>query len=113
MENHRLVLPEHMNQYGFLFGGYLLMWVDEIAWMAASLDFPGCHFVTVGMKEVSFHRSVKEGSILRFETDQVHRGNTSARYSVSVYREKEEIFSTEVTQVRVDEHGEKQSLPNH
>lgn len=111
MENHRLVLPEHLNQYGFLFGGYLLMWVDEIAWMAASLEFPGCHFVTVGMKEVSFHRSVREGSILRFETDRVHLGNTSVRYSVSVLRDQTEIFSTEVTQVRVDASGNKQLLP--
>jgi hypothetical protein len=29
MENHKLVLPEHLNQYGFLFGGNLLKWVDE------------------------------------------------------------------------------------
>ena len=54
MENHRLVLPEHLNQFGFLFGGYLLKWVDEFAWMGASLEFPGCLVVTVGMDEVSF-----------------------------------------------------------
>ena len=64
MENHRLVLPEHMNHYGFLFGGYLLAWVDELAWMAASRDFPGCQLVTVGMKEVAFKKSVREGTIL-------------------------------------------------
>ncbi|MDF1859979.1 MAG: acyl-CoA thioesterase [Verrucomicrobiales bacterium] len=112
MENHRLVLPEHLNQYGFLFGGYLLMWVDEIAWMAATLDCEDCQFVTVGMKEVAFHKSVRQGAILRFETDQVHRGNSSVRYSVKVLRDRTEIFSTEVTLVRVDEDGNKQSLPN-
>lgn len=111
MENHRLVLPEHLNQYGFLFGGYLLMWVDEIAWMAASLDYPDCHFVTVGMNEVAFHRSVREGSILRFETARKRAGTTSATYSVRVLREETEIFSTEVTQVRVDDRGNKLALP--
>jgi acyl-CoA hydrolase len=30
-ENHRHVLPGHLNQYGFLFDGYFLMWIDEIA----------------------------------------------------------------------------------
>ena len=29
METHRLVLPEDLNQFGFLFGGRLLSWVDE------------------------------------------------------------------------------------
>lgn len=113
MENYRLVLPEHMNQFGFLFGGYLLKWVDEVAWMAASLEYPGCRFVTVGMTEVAFHRSVHEGSILRFHIDRVRQGTTSVRYSVRVYRdEEEEVFSTEVSFVRVDGDGDKQSLPN-
>ena len=41
MENRRLVLPEHLNHFGFLFGGQLLRWVDGTAWIAASLDYPG------------------------------------------------------------------------
>jgi len=111
MENHRLVLPEHLNQYNFLFGGYLLMWVDEMAWMAASLDYPNCHFVTVGMDDVSFKKSVRGGSILRFETNRKRTGNTSIAYAVDVYRKETLIFSTSVTLVHVDEGGRKQSLP--
>lgn len=111
MENYRLVLPEHLNQFGFLFGGYLLKWVDEVAWMAASLEFPGCHFVTVGMSEVAFHRSVREGSILRFAITRAKTGHTSVGYSVRVYRDQEEVFSTEVAFVRVDLDGNKQPLP--
>lgn len=111
MENHRLVLPEHLNHYGFLFGGYLLMWVDEVAWMAASLDFKGCQFVTVGMRAVAFHESVKQGAILRFETKLLKTGTTSVTYSVSVNHDKTEIFSNSVTMVRIDEEGKKQSLP--
>ena len=111
MENHRLVLPENLNQFGFLFGGYLLMWVDEVAWMAASLDFKGCHFVTVGMETVAFHRSVRQGAILRFETILLRTGNTSVTYEVRVMHEQVEIFSNSVTLVRIDESGNKQSLP--
>lgn len=111
MENHRLVLPEHMNHYGFLFGGYLLAWVDEVAWMAATLEHPGCQLVTVGMREVHFRRSVREGSILRFSAERVRTGNTSVTYAVSVRREDEEIFSTDVTLVNVDAEGRKQTLP--
>jgi len=112
MQNHRLVLPGHLNQFGFLFGGYLLMWTDEVAWMAATLEFPGCHFVTVAMKEVAFRKSVREGSILRFETDLARRGRTSVAYAVRIFREEAEIFSTEVTLVRVDASGAKIALPD-
>ena len=112
MENYRLVLPEHLNQFGFLFGGYLLKWVDEVAWMVASLEHPDCLFVTVGMKEVSFHRSVREGSILQFVVEKSRTGDTSVTYGVKVNRKAEEVFSTEVTFVRVNQAGEKLSLPN-
>ena len=57
MENHKLVLPEHLNHYGYLFGGYLLKWVDEYAWIAASLDYPDCNFVTVALDKVEFKKS--------------------------------------------------------
>lgn len=112
MENHRLVLPEHMNQYGFLFGGYLLSWVDEMAWMAASLDHPGCQLVTVAMNEVTFRKSVRHGAILRFESLKARTGRTSVTYSVKVLREDDVIFSTEVTLVHVDAEGRKQLLPS-
>lgn len=113
MENHKLVLPEHLNQYGFLFGGHLLMWVDEIAWIAATLRFPGCRFVTVGMDRVEFKRSVREGTILRFAVEPGKTGRTSTTWEVRVWKEDEnlEIFSTHVTLVRVDGEGRKTPLP--
>jgi acyl-CoA hydrolase len=85
MENHKLVLPEHLNHFGYLFGGNLLKWVDEYAWIAASLDHPGCHFVTIAMDKVEFRKSVKEGTILKFTAEKIKQGNTSVQYSVNVY----------------------------
>ena len=66
METYKLVMPENLNQYGYLFGGDMLKWVDEYAWLVASRDFPGCPLVTVGMDKISFRRPVENGSILRF-----------------------------------------------
>jgi acyl-CoA hydrolase len=113
MENYKLILPEHLNQYGFLFGGHLLSWVDEIAWIAATLRYPGCRFVTVGMDRVEFKRPVGEGAILKFDVREYKRGRTSTTWEVTVKREDEEpqIFSTHVTLVRLDENGEKTALP--
>ncbi len=113
MENHRLVLPGDLNQYGFLFGGKLLAWVDEASWIAASLDFPGCHFVTVAMDRVEFRESVRDGTILTIRSTLQREGNTSVTYAVDVAdREKSmnPIFSTNVTFVRVDQDGNKLSL---
>lgn len=117
MENHKLVLPQHLNQYGFLFGGDLLKWTDEYAWIAASQDYPGCNFVTIGLDKVEFRQSVKEGTILKFVAKKKKIGKTSIQYLMNVFRgnskdiEKDLIFSTHVTYVRIDEDGRKMPLP--
>ena len=41
MDHRKLVLPEHLNDQGSLFGGYLLKWLDEFAYISANMDFPG------------------------------------------------------------------------
>lgn len=117
MENHKLVLPEHLNQFGYLFGGNLLKWVDEYAWIAASLDYPGCQFVTIGLDHVEFRKSVKGGSILKFIIEKSKTGRTSVQYAVKVYRgnsisHKDDVtFSTTVAFVRIDDEGRKIPLP--
>ena len=95
MDHHKLVLPEHMNHYGFLFGGYLLQWIDEFAYITATVDYPG----------------------LRFVVDRVSRGTTSVRYRVRAHglvlqEDKAAIlFETTMTFVNVDPEGRKTSLP--
>lgn len=117
MTSYKLVMPGDMNHYGFLFGGKMLMWVDEVAWMAVSADYPGCNFVTIGMSEVSFRKSVHPQSVLRFETTRRRVGHTSVTYRVEAFRrhiasrEETSVFSTEITFVRVDADGEKLPVP--
>lgn len=114
METHRLVLPGDLNQFGFLFGGRLLGWVDEASWIAASLDFPDCRFVTIGMDEVVFRHSVREGAILSIVSEKIKSGSSSVTYQVNVHQGRSvgsgSIFSTKVTFVNVDEAGEKKML---
>lgn len=118
MEGHRLVLPEHLNHFGYLFGGNMLKWVDEFAWMAATLDWPGHNFVTIGMDEVNFKKSVRQGTILKFVVERTKIGRTSVQYKVTAIREntgqgdEETVFSTHVTLVHVDEYGAKKLLPS-
>jgi len=111
MDNFTLVRPEHLNHHGYLFGGVMLKWVDENAWMAASREYSSCNLVTVGMDACRFKYRVENGSILRFHTEKVKQGRTSATYSVVVYAdapgaaEEKEVFSISVTFVRLDKGG--------
>ncbi len=113
MTSYKLVMPEHTNQFGFLFGGYLLQWIDETAWMGASMDFPGRRFVTIGMNHVEFRKSAHGGAMLRIEITQLHRGTTSVTYHARVFsremgtEEDIEIFVTEITFVNVNREGHK------
>ena len=113
MTTYKLVLPEHLNQYGFLFGGNLLKWIDETGWMAASLDFPGHNFVTVGLDRVEFRKGAQGGNVLRFDVFREHKGRTSVTYHVKVTRRNlesgadEDIFNNNITFVRVDRKGQK------
>lgn len=117
MESYKVVRPEHLNHFGYLFGGFLLMWVDEISWIAASRDYPGCDFVTVGMDKVEFRRGVRQGRVLRFDVRESDRGNTSVEYGVQVFADdletgaEEPIFSTHIRFVCLGPNGEKTALP--
>ena len=117
MESYKVVRPEHRNHFGYLFGGVLLKWVDEISWIAASRDHPGCDFVTVAMDQVEFRRGVRQGTVLRFWAGESERGTTSVEYEVKVFADdletgaEEPIFSTHVRFVCLDAAGEKRALP--
>lgn len=116
MENYKLVLRGDLNQNGNLYGGNLLKWLDEYAWIAATLDYPGSSFVTVALDKVAFKRGVNEGAILKFVIEKSHEGNTSVQYLVNVYcqnncnPDNELIFSTHITFVNIDNQGIKRNL---
>lgn len=111
MDNFTLVRPEHLNHHGYLFGGVMLKWVDENAWMAASREYSGCNLVTVGMDACRFKHRVENGSILRFHTEKIKQGKTSVTYSVVVYADapgapqEKEVFSISVIFVRLNKAG--------
>ncbi len=117
MDNFNLVRPEHLNHHGYLFGGVLLLWVDENAWMAATRDFPGCTFVTINMEACHFKQPVENGAILRYHMKYAEQGNTSVTYQVIVMADEpgatteKEVFSTRITFVRLDEQGKPSALP--
>ena len=112
-----LVRPEHMNQHGSLFGGYMLLWVDEYAYIAALEDYPRGRFVTRGMEAAEFSHPVDCGALLTFEVTLVRAGYSSVTYRVEVSarnpteNRETQVFRTNVTLCAVDEKGCKAPLP--
>jgi acyl-CoA hydrolase len=110
MNHRKLVLPEHMNAQGSLFGGYLLKWLDEFAYITAQLEFPGHRFVTIAMNNVVFRHPIECGQILRFSVNRSRVGRTSVEYDVDVYDDHAAdkdlvLFSTQITFVNLDDEG--------
>jgi len=116
MEHHKLVLPEFLNPGGSLFGGYLLKWIDEVAFMTVSLEFPEGRFVTIALDNVVFRHRITSGEILRFSVDRKRVGNSSVEYCVQVFGEGRAIqtplFETNITFVNTDEQGKKTPIPS-
>ena len=116
MEHYKIVLPADLNDYGNLFGGTLLKWLDEIAYIRVSLDFPGRHFVTIGLDNVEFRHPISEWQILRFRCTKIRLGNTSVTYNVKVYGARYEVeseavlFENNISFVCVDENGQKMAI---
>lgn len=116
MDHYKIVLPADLNDYGSLFGGTLLKWIDEIAYIRVSLDFPGRHFVTIGLDSVEFRHPISEGQILCFRCTQTRVGRTSVTYDVKVvgvrYNTESEkvLFESNITFVCVDKDGNKRTI---
>ncbi|MGE4318124.1 MAG: acyl-CoA thioesterase [Deferribacterales bacterium] len=117
MNTYKHVRPEHLNHNGYLFGGFMLLWIDEVGWMTASLDYPGCKLVTVAMDSIVFKHQVLNGSILRFESVAVKIGRSSVTYKVVVFADEpggvseKIVFSTNITFCRINADGKAVALP--
>ncbi len=116
MDHYKLVMPEALNHYGFLFGGNLLKWIDEFAYITANLDYPENRFATVALDNVEFKHSIHNGEILRFSVTQCRKGTTSVSYNVKLYGSRDPanrdkiLFETCITFVNLNEKGQKEPI---
>lgn len=116
MDHYKLILPEHLNHDGFLFGGNMLKWIDEFAYITANHEFPSNRFVTIALDNVAFHHPVAGGEIIRFDVTRSRLGRTSVQYKVRVFGTRRQaspetiLFETYITFVNVDSSGKKQAI---
>jgi acyl-CoA hydrolase len=86
METRYIVMPQHANDYGILFGGTLVAWIDMLAAMVAQKHCE-CEAVTVSIDRISFHEPILVGHhvVLRAAVNFV--GSSSMEIGVQVMRE--------------------------
>lgn len=110
------VLPEDLNQYGSLFGGRLLAWVDRVASICATRHCRG-NAVTVALDAMSFEVAVKQGDILILTAELEAAGRTSLRIRVTALREdpgsgtSTRVCSPLLTFVALDRDGRPAAVP--
>jgi len=107
----RIVRPQHLNQYGALFGGFLLQMIDEQAFIVCHRRYPGRNFVTRAMANVEFHASATLGDLLETIARIERVGRTSVSVRVQVFicdpenRSRRLSFDGVVTMVSIDQSG--------
>ncbi len=105
-----VTLPRDTNQYGTIFGGVILSYIDQAGFIEARKH--GVHrWVTVALDTVVFHAPVLVGDVVNFFTATKRLGRTSVTVEVVVVAERYnsetqvEVTRASITLVSVDAAG--------
>lgn len=105
-----VMLPHQTNQFGTIFGGIILSYIDQAAFVEASKH--GVHrWVTASVDKVDFRKPIYVGDIVRFSTRTVKTGTKSVTIEVSVEAQRAdtqellEVTHATVTMVSVGPDG--------
>ncbi len=82
----KLVFPNTTNHHDTLFGGTLMEWMDEVAFIAAT-RFSRQKMVTVSMDRVDFKEPIPAGQIVELVGEVSKMGRTSLEVEVEVFKE--------------------------
>lgn len=102
-------MPADTNQYGDIFGGWLIGQMDLAAGSIASRHSRG-RAVTAAVDAVSLDRPVHVGDEVTIYADLVHVGRSSMKIDVEAWRrpyngdEAERVTRAEFTFVAIDKH---------
>lgn len=115
MLHRRMVLQQHINQWGSVFGGTLSAWVDEVGYITTNSDYPNHKFVTKQLN-IEFKKPVEVTDVIVFKVEECPRPINSVKviYNISVVIDKgnltnwdweNEVLKSSIVLVNVDENG--------
>lgn len=107
-----ITMPKDTNQYGTIFGGVILSWIDQAGFVEARRH--GLHrWVTVAVDRVVFSAPVLVGDIVELWSRTSRKGTSSVTVEIEVraqrYTTGEMVMVTtaSLAMVAVDQHGNK------
>jgi len=105
-----VTMPKDTNQYGTIFGGVILSYIDQAGFVEARTH--GAHrWVTAAMERVDFKAPVGLGDVVNFFTTTTRAGTSSVTVMVEVEAERYHrgetvpVTSASLTMVAVDASG--------
>lgn len=104
-----VMMPRDTNAEGSIFGGVILSYIDQAAYVEAKRQMP-YRYVTVSMKEVVFKEPVQVGDVLSLYAQATRIGRTSITINVRVMAERfrqptniANVTEAEVVMVAIDD----------
>ena len=111
-------MPADANQFGDIFGGWIMAQVDIAGAMVAMRRARG-RVATVSVNAFSFKQPVSVGDIVSFYAQIIAVGRTSIKVDVAVYAERNpaqpvvvKVTEAVLTYVAINQQGYKRDLPS-
>lgn len=107
--NRRLVMSKDLNGANKLFGGTILAWIDEQAYIEVISILNSTNVVTKYISAIEFISGAQVGDVVEIKPTFVKAGKTSITVKVEVFNlttSKIIAVVNEITMVNVDENGQ-------
>lgn len=95
----KMVAPKDLNSNGTLFGGRVLDWIDEEAYIFCSCELGNDRVVTRSMGEVDFVSSAIRGDIIEIGMETISIGVTSITIRCDVRNKRTQEKLTSVNNI--------------
>ena len=116
-ETRKIVMPDLLNPNGTLFGGVVMSWIDEVAFMSARRYSGRPFVVTASIDNITFLMALRAGEHVILTSQVNYAGRTSMEIGVKVEREdpytgeRVQATSAYLTFVALDEKGKPVQVP--
>lgn len=115
-EMSQLMLPQHANMAGFVYGGTILFVADSVAYVCAARH-AGANCVTASVDKVDFREPIRIGDFVTFLASVNYTGRASMEIGIKIYAEdfktgvKRHTNSCYFTMVHLDDTGRPKEVP--
>lgn len=114
-EQSYLVMHRHINGYGRLFGGQLMMWIDELGGIVGKRHAE-CEITTACVDQLNFKTPIYLNDTAVLVGRVTHTGRTSMEVRVDTYAEslngqRRLVNTAYLVEVAIDENGKGVEVP--